>query len=246
MLEQIDVILHRPQSSENIGAVARAMKNFGLMNLVMVSPLRYEASRARTLAVHAGEILHNARLALTLDDAIAPYAFVIPTTERAIIGRELPVVPREAARRLIEGTRTGRVALLFGEEASGLSTHVLARFSCYSSIPSNPDRRSLNLAQAVLLYAWELYQESGEAKLPDRPDDEKPVETPAPLQLITLLRENAKRLLLGAGFLNVQQPDRHLDELIRLLQRARPTQREVEMLLAAVAQLERTSAVAPR
>lgn len=241
MLENIDIILHRPQSSENIGAVARAMKNFGLRNLVLVSPPRYEAARAATLAVHAEEILANARLALTLEDAIAPYAFVIPTTERAIPQRPAPIGPGEVATKLLEGARTGRVALLFGAEATGVSNALLSRFAHYSSIPSDPERRSLNLAQAVLLYSWEIYQKSNELPVLSRPDAPSPGDAPAPLGLVNLLRARARRLLLANGFLNAQQPDHVLDELTRVLQRASPTQRELEMLLAAMSQLERTT-----
>jgi TrmH family RNA methyltransferase len=243
MDQTVDIILHRPQSSENVGAVARAMKNFGLRNLVLVSPQRYEASRARTLAVHAGEILHEARLALTLDDAVAPYHLVIPTTERAIPLRAPPLTPTEAAATLAGGTRTGRVALLFGEEASGLSNSVLARFVHYSSIPSDPERRSLNLAQAVLLYAWELHRAMGQRHFVERPDAPGPGDEAAPLGLLTQLRERSKVLFTANGFLNGQQPDKALDELMRLVQRASPNRREAEMLLAALSQLERTSVV---
>jgi TrmH family RNA methyltransferase len=239
----IDIILHRPQSSENVGAVARAMKNFGLRQLVLVSPQRYEASRARTLAVHAGDILDDARLALTLDDAVAPYHLVIPTTERAIPMRAAPLTPTEAAVTLVEGTGAGRVALLFGEEASGLSNAVLSRFVHYSSIPSDPERRSLNLAQAVLLYAWEMHRVAGSRHTVERPDTPGPGDEVAPLALLTQLRERSKVLFTANGFLNGQQPDRTLDELMRMLQRASPNRREAELLLAALSQLERTSVV---
>lgn len=243
MLNQIDVILHRPQSSENIGAVARAMKNFGLHQLVMISPQRYEIVRARTLAVQAEDILERATIALTLEEGLAPYSFVIPTTERAIAGRESPVTPTEAAKLLVERSLHGRVALLFGAEASGLQDSLLARFGVYSSIPSDPMRRSLNLAQAVLLYAWEVHRESGQAVLTPGKHEVAPRQDPAPHALHSLLRERARKLLLGAGFLNPQQPDRALDELMRMLQRAEPSKREMEMLLAALSQLERTSIV---
>ena len=135
------------------------------------------------------------------------------------------------------------MALLFGEESSGLSNPVLARFQDYSSIPSDPERRSLNLAQAVLLYSWELYQKSGESPVLDRPDLPQAGEEPAPLQLVNLLRERCRELFVANGFLNAQQPDKTLDELMRMLQRAQPQRREVELLLAAVSQLERTSVV---
>lgn len=247
MLANVDVILHRPQSSDNIGAVARAMRNCGLAQLVLVAPKKYDDARARVLAVHSEDVLERARFVDTLEEAIAPYALVIPTTERALPDREAPVTPREAAKQLLTIAQTGRAALLFGEEATGLPAGVLARFSTYSSIPSHPTRRSLNLAQACLLYGWELWQEEGGGAAPvARRAAPMPGEVPAPHQLMSLVRERSKKLLLASGFLNPQQPDRALDEFMRLLQRANPQQREVEMLLAAIDQLERTSAVAPQ
>jgi TrmH family RNA methyltransferase len=246
MLDAIDVILHRPQASENIGAVARAMKNFGLSQLVLVAPQRYVAFKAEKLARHATEILDNARRVQTLDEAIAPYALVIPTTERALAGRDGPLAPRDAARKLCERAATGRVALLFGEEASGLTTAMMARFPFYTAIPTNPERRSLNLGQAVLLYAWELHQESGRAALPVRPDEPRGGDAPMKGELISLLRDRARELLLSVGFLNPQDPDRTLDELLRLLQRGQPSQREAELLLAALAQIERVLPAGPK
>lgn len=245
MLDQIDIILHRPQASENVGAVARAMKNFGLSRLVLVSPRRFEIDRAKKLAVHAGELLDEARLCLTLDEALAPYALVIPTTERALSSRPAPLSPRQAATRLVERAAHGRVALLFGEEARGLANELIGRFPDYSSIPSAPDRRSLNLAQAVLLYAWEIYQESQLAPPLERAKPPREKDAPAPLALVVRLRERSRRLLLANGFLNPQEPDRALDELLRLVQRAQPSERELEILLAALAQVERTSTVLP-
>jgi TrmH family RNA methyltransferase len=239
VLDRIDVILHRPQASENIGSVARAMKNFGLKHLVLVAPQRYVAFKAEKLAKHATDVLRGARRVETLDEAIAPYTLVIPTTERALPGRDGPLSPREAARLCCERAAAGRVALLFGEEASGLTTATMARFPFYASVPTSPERRSLNLAQAVLLFAWEVYQEAGRDILPARPDQVREGDVPAPAELLTLLRSRGRDLLLSVGFLNPQDPDRALDELLRLLQRGQPTRREAELLLAALAQVER-------
>lgn len=252
-LEGIDVILYRPQSSDNIGAVARAMKNFGLRHLILVSPKRYDAARAHTLAVSSGELLDTARIVSTLDEAVAEHVLVIPTTERAMAGRELPVSPSQAAGALLEATRGGtsrgetlpgpRAALLFGEEATGLSNAALSRFAVYSAIPAHPDKRSLNLAQAALLYAWELHQAAGAAHMPQTPGPVVAGEQPAAMQIVTRLRTRLRQLGLATGFLHAQAPDHTLDELMRLLQRAQPTQREMELLMAAVDQLERTSTV---
>lgn len=238
-LDQVDVILHRPQASENIGSVARAMKNFGLQRLVLVAPQRYVAFKAEKLATDAVDVLHQAVRFDTLEQAIAPYALVMPTTERALIGREPPLEPREAVRVLGERAATGRVALLFGEEASGLSTATMARFPFYSAVPTSPGKKSMNLAQAVLLYAWELFQAGGTPSFPERPDPPKPGEVAAPAELVTILRDRCRVLLLEVGFLNPQDPERNLDELLRLLQRGAPSRRETELLLAALAQVER-------
>lgn len=245
-LENIDVILHRPQSSDNIGAVARAMKNFGLRSLVLVSPQRYDVARAQVLAVSAEEVLESARIVATLEEAVAEHVLVIPTTERAMAGRELPIVPAKAATSLIEAVASApgaRAALLFGEEATGLSNAVVSKFAVYSTIPAHPDKRSLNLAQAALLYAWELHQAAGATRLPERPSGVAAGKQPAAMQLLNRLRARLRALGLATGFLHPQAPDRTLDELMRLLQRAHPTQREVELLMAAVDQLERTSTV---
>ena len=96
-------------------------------------------------------------------------------------------------------------------------------------------KSSLNLAQAVIVYGYEILKARGNAALPLAP--------PEPLadeRSLSLLRERARALLLAAGFLNPQQPDIVLDELVSLLRRAHPTRREAELLLAAIAQLERT------
>lgn len=245
-LERVEIILHRPQSSENVGAVARAMKNFGLSRLVLVDPPRLDMDRARALAVDAHDLLESARIEPTLDAAIAPLVLVIPTTERVLDGRAAPLLPGEAARVLVERTteagHKARVGLLFGEEATGLRLSILARFPHYSSIPSDRRKRSLNLAQAVLLYAWELEQAAGRAEFDKAPRPRRHSE-PAPRLLIDLLRTRSRELLLATGFLNPAAPDHILDELMRLLQRASPTRRELELLLAALAQLERTSTV---
>lgn len=245
-LDRIDVVLFRPQLSDNVGAVARAMKNFGLKRLVLVAPRHYDVARARALAVSSEDILESARLVDTLEEAIAGYSLVIPTTERAMSGREPPVTPPEAANLLLAAARThpdAHAALLFGEESTGLSNAVLSRHAVYSTIPASPEKRSLNLAQAALLYAWELHQASGGTSMPERPGHIVPGLEPAPHALLDRLRERVKRLGVATGFLHPQAPDRALDELMRLLQRAQPNRREVELLLAGVDQLERTSTV---
>jgi tRNA C32,U32 (ribose-2'-O)-methylase TrmJ len=125
------------------------------------------------------------------------------------------------------------VALVFGDEANGLTNRELRRANAVATIPT-AEKSSLNLAQAVLVFGYELMLARGAPLLP--PPPARPV---ADEKLLQMLRTRAQELLLRVGFLNPQQPDRALDELLQLPRRARATKREIEMLLAALEQIGR-------
>ncbi|MCB2111090.1 MAG: RNA methyltransferase [Defluviimonas sp.] len=151
-------ILVRPQMGENIGAAARAMLNFGLSHMRLVDPRDgWPNPRAVAMASGAaGRVLDHAGVFSALPEATADCGFVFATTAR---GRDLtkPVMTPE---RAMEHTRalmaTGqKVAVLFGPERAGLQNEDVARANALISVPVNPDFPSLNLAQAVLLCAYE-------------------------------------------------------------------------------------------
>jgi TrmH family RNA methyltransferase len=151
------VVLVRPQEEGNIGAAARAMANMGLSELVLVEPAPALGRTARAFAVGAGEILDRIRRAPSLEAALAPYSGVVGTT--AARGRTLsppPLTPRQLAAHLA-GRPEERWALLFGPEASGLDNEELARCGWVVSIPADAAQPTLNLAQAVLLVAYEIF-----------------------------------------------------------------------------------------
>lgn len=224
----IRFVLHRPRSSRNIGAAARALANTGAGGLWVVEPLGFDRAQAARLAAGADDVLERMRIVHTLDEALDGCVDVVMTT-----GREVPgtLDPAQAAARLLQSA--DEVALVFGDEVRGLNNRELGRAGAVATIPT-AQKSSLNLAQAVLLFGWEILKARGHAPLPA-----KPAEPLADERLVALLRERSQRLLLHAGFLNPQQPDAVLDELLRVLRRARPSQREVEILLAACDQLGR-------
>jgi tRNA/rRNA methyltransferase len=150
------------------------------------------------------------------------------TTGRRIAGA---LDPRTTAQRLV--AVAGDAALVFGDEVNGLTSRELRRANAVATIPT-AQKSSLNLAQAALVFGYELLLASGEGKLPEAPD--RPL---ADEKLLAMLRKRAQDLLLRVGFLNPQQPDRALDELLQMPRRARATKREVEMMLAAIDQLAR-------
>jgi len=227
----IRFVLHRPRSSQNIGAAARALANTGAGALWVVEPLGFDRAQAAKLAAGADEVLDSMRLVRTLDEALDDCIDVLMTT-----GRETPgaLLPEAAAARLLSSA--GPVALVFGDEVRGLTNRDLRRAGAVTTIPTAL-KSSLNLAQAVMVYGYEVLKARGAAAPPPPPS-----EPPADERTLTLLRDRARSLLLAAGFLNPQQPDLVLDELLSLLRRVQPTKRDAELLLAALAQLQRNQA----
>ena len=222
-------MLHRPRNSQNIGAAARALANTGAGALWVVEPPGFDRAEAARLAAGADAVLDAMRVTRNLDEALEDCIDVVMTT-----GRQTPgaLLPEAAAARLLSAP--GEVALVFGDEVRGLTNDELRRAAAVTTIPT-AHKSSLNLAQAVMVYGYEVLKGRGTVPPPPLP--------PVPLadqRLLTRLRDRARALLLAAGFLNPQQPDLVIDELLSTLRRLHPTRREAELLLAALAQLERT------
>ena len=148
------IVLVRPQLGENIGKAARAMLNFGLTDMRLVNPRDgWPNPAAGPAASGADIVLENARVFGSVAEAVADCPFVYATTVRKR-GLVIPVVgPEEAAREI--RTNSGRSAILFGAERSGLETEEVAVAQKILTVPINPEFRSLNLAQAVILVAYE-------------------------------------------------------------------------------------------
>ncbi|MXO64609.1 TrmJ/YjtD family RNA methyltransferase [Altererythrobacter endophyticus] len=171
------VVLVRPQLGENIGKAARAMLNFGLTELRMVSPRDgWPNPAAGPAASGADIVLEKAQVFETTADAVADCAHVYATTVRKRGVTKPVVTPEEASREIIQ--QEGRSAILFGPERSGLETDDVALARTILTVPINPDFSSLNLAQAVILCAYEwsrhqhLVQPTQEDALPPAPQDE--------------------------------------------------------------------------
>lgn len=148
------IVLVRSKASANVGAAARAMKNFGLSELILVAPRCRIDDRAHALASHAGDVLESARIVETVEEAIADRRLVVGTSARRRSTDTLPTwTPRQAASHLLGED----VAVLFGPEDHGLANEELNLCQGYLSIPT-ADYASLNLAQAVVTVAYEVYQ----------------------------------------------------------------------------------------
>jgi tRNA/rRNA methyltransferase len=171
------IVLVRPQLGENIGKAARAMLNFGLTEMRLVEPRDgWPNPAAGPAASGADEVLAGARVYPSVAEAVADCAHVYATTVRKR-GVTKPVLTPEAAAREI-GAQAGRSAILFGPERSGLETDDVALARTIITVPINPEFGSLNLAQAVILCAYEwsklqvLAQPTVEELLPPAPQEE--------------------------------------------------------------------------
>jgi TrmH family RNA methyltransferase len=220
-LGAVDVVLVRPARPANVAAACRAMKNMGLrrLTLVGVGP-GFVAGEDRNLAYGAWDVLDAARHAASLPDAVAGAVFVAGTSGRGEAGA---IAPRQLAEKAAALAPGDRLAVVFGPEASGLGNDELALCHARVHIPADSLHPSLNLAQAVLIVAYEL--RLGPA--PPLPAADEPRATAGELeQALAELRA----ALLAIGYLNPDNPDAVLAELRRLLARAGPTAREVTLL----------------
>lgn len=159
-LGRMRIVLVEPQGPRNIGSVCRAMKNFGLARLVLVNPAVVDHPEAREMASSAGDLLQAAQICTTFDEAIAGATFVVGTTARPR-DRILVRTPSRTAPEIVaHAANGGEVAIVFGREASGLTQEELLKCQLALSIETAPEYGSLNLAQAVLLTAYELFRAS--------------------------------------------------------------------------------------
>jgi len=225
----VRLVLLRPRNPENLGAVARAMKNFGVSEWAVVDPRTLDFRAARRVAVHAEELLDRPRVVPSLAEAIADCAWVVGTSARRLAGKRC-LSPDEVAREALARAPSGPTALVFGDERSGMTRDELARCHDLSSIPTEPAQPSLNLAQAALVYCYDLRRaERSKAPAPAAPG------IALDGQLTAL--EDALRTALRAGGFLVDEGRGALAALFSPLQRARLTQREARLRTTALRSL---------
>lgn len=265
VIGDVRLVLLQPRNPENLGAIARAMKNFELSMWTLVDPRTHDFAAARRVAIHSEEILDRPALVETLAAAVANAAWVVGTSSRQIAGvpaLEARAFAAQAAQRIAAGQE---VALVFGDERSGMSNDDLSRCHALARIPTGHAQPSINLAQALTIFAYELRlatrsQREASARplaaevAPGTPAALAPLAvdtTPTPTgkvaasgsaatdaqlaKLETLLGQS----LTAGGFLSATAPRHALRDLMRALQRAQLSPREWRLWMAAAGKLSR-------
>jgi tRNA (cytidine32/uridine32-2'-O)-methyltransferase len=236
MLDRIRIVLVNTTHPGNIGATARAMKNMGLSDLCLVEPKFFPHEEAQARASGADDILASARVVGSIDEALADCQLVVGTSARE---RHIPwplVNPRElgaiSAQMLqSEAGAAGRIAVLFGREASGLTNEELHLCHKHVHIPTNPDFSSLNVAAAVQVISYEMRMALVEAQIADAPQwgTQWDIELADNAELERMF-EHLERTLIDIEFLDPDNPRQLMPRLRRLILRAVPDKVEVNVL----------------
>lgn len=224
-LDRIRVVLSRTTHPGNIGAAARAMKTMGLDKLWLVAPEAFPDPVADARASGADDLLAGAQVVSSLQEALADTVFAAAVTARR---RELSMPrmhAREAATVIVDHTAEGEVALVFGNETSGLTNEEVNLCSLPVSIPTNPDFSSLNLGAAVQLLCYEVRLA---ALQPPPPDDPRPeFATHEQFEGFIAHLEHA---VTASGFHDPANPKRLLPRMRRMFNRIRLEKEEVAIL----------------
>ncbi|MEO6025559.1 MAG: RNA methyltransferase [Candidatus Binatia bacterium] len=227
-LDRIRVVLVRPREAQNVGAVARAMKNMGLARLVLVDAPELDEARAATLAVHAGDVLAARASAATLADALVGCGLVVGTSGRPTAARDGGTTPRTLAPTILAAAATNDVALVFGPEDHGLALEELKLCHHVITIPTSDAYGSLNLAQSVLVCAYELWT----ATAPTEPS-----RVLAPHERLELLYAKLEAGLEAVSFLHGDEAPAMMRRIRRLFGRAALDDEDVQILLGMARQM---------
>lgn len=225
MLPQIRFTLVETSHPGNIGGVARAMKCMEQSRLVLVSPGKFPHSDATSRAAGAEDLLQQARVCSSLNEAVSDCVFVVGTTARQRAVGWPVEAPRIAARRIVDEAAAGPVALLFGRERNGLTNAEVELCNLLVRIPTGPGYASLNLASAAQIMAYEIYLAAGAAA-----NQAPPGEAAADQGSLEGFYEHLERTLLDLEFMKSKHSTRLMRKLIRLFNRARPTPEELNIL----------------
>lgn len=230
-LSNVRIVLVNTSHPGNIGGVARAMKNMGLSQLYLVDPREYPSERAEWRASNATDVLSQAVVVSTLDEAIADCGLVVGTSARE---RRIPwplLTPRECGDRTMAEASEHPVAIVFGREDRGLTNEELHKCHYHVHIPSNPEYSSLNLAAAVQVLTYEVrmtclnQQNQGQALHFD--DWDMP---PAKSEALENYYQHLEETLQRLDFIQADNPRQTMTRLRRLYNRIRLDEMELAIM----------------
>jgi len=230
-LDNLSVVLVGTRHPGNIGSAARAMKNMGIRNLILVDPQTALTEETWRLAGKASDVLERIQIFRTLDDAVHSINLLVAATsarERRL--SQTVLSPRQAAAEIRPLLKAGRVALLFGSERSGLSDELLARCQILISIPAASSHPVLNLSQAILICCYEI--SLSEAK------NHKAVPNSVSQGEREELYQQIQEALIQIGFLNSTNPQPIMKAIRSFWGGTGMTQRDLRILRGIMSHMD--------
>ncbi len=235
-LSNIRIVLLQTYHPGNIGAVARAMKTMGLSDLVLVSPKKYPDEEATSRAAGAVNILENANIVYSLEDAIADRTQVFATTARQQRSYSRPQKSCVDAVEWIKNNPNEKIAIVFGRERMGMSTEDINLCTQMLYIPGNPEYDILNLASAVQIVCYELFKQLNELPFQSKVDTKAEYATQ---DEVNRFYTHLQSTLEESGYLRTKQPGESMQRLRQLFSRAEPTAKEISMLRGVLSSLDK-------
>lgn len=236
---QLTVVLVNTSHPGNIGATARAMKNMGLNKLTLVQPEQFPSGVAVGRAVSAVDILDNARVVDSLQEAVADCGLVIGTSARS---RKIPwpmLNPEQCADKVIRNAENNKVALVFGREDAGLNNEELQQCHYHVQIPTAAEFSSLNLASAVLVICYEVQKAAlAMEELPAIAEDDFWDQEKANGEQVEHFYRHLERVMVAIDFHDPENPRQLMQRMRRLFSRIRIDVMEMNILRGILSNIE--------
>jgi tRNA/rRNA methyltransferase len=231
---KVSIVLYKPKYAGNIGSVARAAKNMGISNIMVVGGASFDREAMQQRSTHlAADVLDQIQYCERIGEALGNFNYIVGTTARLGKARGPFVSPRAVAQDIADISQKNKVALLFGPEDTGLANEELRLCHAVVTIPTSRDFTSLNLSHAVMIMCYEIFIASS-------PATHKTEVTPK-LALSSELEGmygQIKTLLADIEFLNPENPDYWMMHLRRFFTRTSLLSREVKIIRGICRQLQ--------
>jgi len=231
--KNISIVLYKPKYTGNIGSVARAAKNMGISNIIIVGEADFDREEMKQRSTHlAADVLDQIQYFERIDEALGEFNYIVGTTARLGKARGPFIAPRAAAQNIADISQKNKVALLFGPEDTGLANEELRLCHAVVTIPTSREFTSLNLSHAVMILCYEIFISTSAAATSAEA-------TPKLARSSELegMYGQIKTLLADIKFLNPENPDYWMMHLRRFFGRASLLSREVKIIRGICRQL---------
>ncbi|MCO6524208.1 MAG: tRNA (cytosine(32)/uridine(32)-2'-O)-methyltransferase TrmJ [Candidatus Schmidhempelia sp.] len=239
-LNHVRIVLVETSHTGNMGSAARAMKTMGMSHLYLVNPIVKPDSQAISLAAGASDIIKNATITTSLEEAVADCRLIIGASARSR-SLQWPILEsRACGEKIIDEAYEGHVALVFGRERVGLTNEELQKCHYHVAISANPEYSSLNLAMSVQVLTYEIRMamlarsSQSEHIIPQ----EKMIEYPSAKDLERFY-QHLEKTLIDTQFIKANHPGQVINRLRRLYTRARPEVQELNILRGILSSIDR-------